>query len=92
MNLPAEVPVDALAPASADDLNPPSGWDFTSEERARKDMASHIGWGNVQQTNVVHDNGWGAAPAHAPPPSPVPTLDGSYTGPSDSNNSERVHV
>ncbi len=42
MSLPAEVQVDAPAPAPTDDLDPPSGWDFTSEERTRKDMASHI--------------------------------------------------
>ncbi len=87
MNLPAEVPVDAPAPAPADTHDPRSipGWDFTSEERARQEIASH-GWGNVQQSNVVHDNGWGTTRAHAPSPSPVPTLDGSHTGPSDSEH------
>jgi hypothetical protein len=88
MNLPAEVPVDtpapAPAPAPADphDPNLIPGWDFTSEERARQEIASH-GWGNVQQSNVVNNNGWGDTPAHAPSPSPQPTLDGSHTGVSD---------
>jgi hypothetical protein len=31
------------------------------------------GWGTAdQQTNVVHNNGWGIIPAHAPSSSPVP--------------------
>ncbi len=85
LNLPVDVTVDAPAPAPADphDPNLIPGWDFTSEARARQEISSH-GWGNVQQSNVVHDNGWGNIPAHAPSPSPQPTLDGSYTGPSDS--------
>jgi hypothetical protein len=90
LNLPAEVPVDAPAPAPADphDPNLIPGWDFTSESRARQELANH-GWGNVQQSNVVHNIGWGNNPAHAPSPSPQPTLDGSYTGPSDSEQVER---
>jgi hypothetical protein len=85
MNLPAEVPVDAPTPSPADPHDPRliPGWDFTSEERARQEIASH-GWGNVQQSNVVHDNGWGTISAHAPSPSPQLTLDGSHTRPSDS--------
>jgi hypothetical protein len=85
LNLPAEVPVDAPAPAPADphDPNLIPGWDFTSEDRARQELSSH-GWGNVQQSNVVNNNGSGNNPAHAPSPSPQPTLDGSHTGPSDS--------
>ncbi len=84
LNLPVDVPVDPPTPAPADphDPNLIPGWDFTSEERARQEIASH-GWGNVQQSNVVNNNGWGDTPAHALPPSPQPTLDGSHTGVSD---------
>ncbi len=90
MNLPAEVPVDATAPAPVDPHDPKliPGWDFTLEARTRQELANHS-WGNVQQSNVVHNNGWGNNPAHAPSPSQQPTLDGSYTGPSDSEQAER---
>jgi hypothetical protein len=64
MNLPAEVPGSATAPAPAEDF----------------------GWGPDPVAKEVHNNGWGTIPTHASPPSPVSTLDGSHTGPSDSDN------
>ncbi len=69
------------------------------EKLAHDNSGLNASWGNTRKPASVHDDGWGSAPINSrkpasvhddgwlSAPSPQPTMDGSHTGLSDSNNS-----
>jgi hypothetical protein len=91
----------APAPAPPDDeldLESPIA-SRAREKLAHDNSGLNASWGTTRKPASVHDDGWGSAPVNSrktasnhddgwlPAPSPQPTMDGSHTGLSDSDNS-----